>query len=167
MVALGMRLMLRPSELVGLRRRHVRFDERGWMWVKIVKRKNDQLGQRGEDPVEPVPGSPSCVVRLMRDLLDAGVGGPDTAVFLSLTTGKSISTSVVCSTAKHMVMKAGLADVVSGHSLRIGGCCQGLAAGLSMAELRAIGGWTSQAIRHYLRSVVCAENGASSRMGFG
>ena len=59
MVALGMRLMLRPSELVGLRRRHVRFDERGWMWVKIVKRKNDQLGQRGEDPVEPVPGSPS------------------------------------------------------------------------------------------------------------
>ena len=73
LVGLGMRLMLRPSELVGLKRKHIRFDEKGWMWVRIEKRKNDQLGLRGEDPVEPVEGSRLCVVKLVRAWLRRGI----------------------------------------------------------------------------------------------
>jgi hypothetical protein len=169
MVAVGLRLMLRPAEIAGIRRRDVRFDEKGWLWVKIKKRKNDQLGQRGWDPIEPVEGSMTCVVRLMRACLDGLKGsgvGPEAPIFYSLRTNKAISGAVVNTVVKYMVKETGGSEEVAGHSLRIGGCCMGMTGGLSMAELRAIGGWTSNAIRHYLRSQACAEGKASERMGF-
>jgi hypothetical protein len=170
MVALGLRLMLRPSELAGIRRKHIRLDGKGWLWVKIAKRKTDQLGQRGEDPIEPVKGSPTCVVRLVRALMnDMGPEvSPEAFLFVSLTTGKGISTSVVNTTVKHMVEKSQTTKecVVAGHSLRIGGCVAGMMGGFTMAQLKAVGGWCSKAMRAYLRSVSCASEGASQKMGF-
>lgn len=170
MVAVGLRLMLRPSELTGLRRGDIR-EKDGWFWVKIHKRKNDQLGQRGEDPIEPVRGegveAPLCPVRLLRMCLDE-VTGPNESdpVFPSLTSG-FLSKTIVNSSVKYMVSVTGIEDcVVAGHSLRVGGSCLGMSAGFTMSELRAIGGWESKAQRAYLRSLTCAQNGATARMGF-
>jgi hypothetical protein len=168
MVGVGLRVMLRPSEIVGIRLKHIRFDDNGWMWLKIAKRKNDQLGQRGEDPVEPVPGSDTCVVKLVHDLLkDLGPSAsPESFLFTSISTGQGVSTSVVNSTVKHMVKKSSSNARVAGHSLRIGGCVLGMMAVFTMAQLKAIGGWCSKAMRAYLRSVSVASEGASNKMGF-
>jgi hypothetical protein len=169
MVAVGLRLMLRPAEIAGIRRRDIRFDEKGWLWVKIKKRKNDQLGQRGWDPIEPVEGSATCAVRLLRACVEGlkqSGEGPEAPIFYNLRTYRAISGGVVNTVGDDMVTALGGTEEVAGHSLRIGGCCMGMSGGLSMAELRAIGGWTSNAIRHYLRSQACAEGKASERMGF-
>jgi hypothetical protein len=54
----------------------------------------------------------------------------------------------------------------SSHSLRIGGATAALAAGMSMDQIRAIGGWKSDVIDRYLRQVEVARTGLSGLMGF-
>lgn len=90
---------------------------------------------------------------------------PERHIFLS-TTGRPLSAAGVSTIVKKVAKWAGVDCHVSGHSLRIGGATAALAAGMSMANIKALGEWSSDAVLRYLRSVAAAQMGASEQMGF-
>ena len=56
-------------------------------------------------------------------------------------TGRSISGQAVNAIVKRVANHAGLVGRYSGHSMRIGGATAALQGGMSMEQIRAIGGW--------------------------
>jgi site-specific recombinase XerD len=165
LVAVGIRCMRRPGELTELRVRHVRPFEKG-IKIFLAKSKTDQTMEGRWMHVDEVPGSRTCPVMLLRRYLDSrGKLGPNDVLFAN-SNGGAISSSAVSSIVKNMCSAAGLADKVSGHSLRIAGATLGLKGGLTLPEICAVGGWKSEAVLRYLRDCAVAQNGGSSRMGF-
>ncbi len=79
--------------------------------------------------------------------------------------GKPISGQTVNAVVKRVATHAGLVGRYSGHSMRIGGATAALQGGMSMEQIRAIGGWESKAVLLYLRSIAAANNKASQKMG--
>lgn len=80
--------------------------------------------------------------------------------------GKKISVGAVSQIVKRMATHASLAGRFASHSLRIGGATAAMRAGMTMPQIRAIGGWESKAITRYLRGIGAAKAGATQRMGF-
>jgi len=86
-----------------------------------------------------------------------------------MVSGSEIKDGPICSISavvKRVAEHAGLDGNYSGHSLRIGGATAAVAGGMSMEQIRAIGGWESDAVFLYLRAVGPAMAQASKRMGF-
>ena len=54
---------------------------------------------------------------------------------------------------KSVASDTGAKDRFTAHSIRIGGATAAMEAGLSLTQIRAIGGWDSKAVMLYLRSV--------------
>ncbi|CAG8841884.1 27510_t:CDS:2, partial [Racocetra persica] len=59
--------------------------------------------------------------------------------------GKKISVSAVGLIVKQFAEHAGLNGRFTAHSLRIGGATAAMATGISLTQIRAIGGWDSKA----------------------
>ncbi|CAG8658298.1 36850_t:CDS:2, partial [Racocetra persica] len=66
--------------------------------------------------------------------------------------GKKVSVSAVGSIVKRFAEHVGLNGRFTAHSLRIGGATAAMAAGISLTQIRAIGGWDSKAVMLYLRT---------------
>jgi len=60
---------------------------------------------------------------------------------------------------------AGLKGKFGGHSIRITGACLAVLGGMSLEQVKAIGGWRSNVVETYLRGLVAVASGASARMG--
>ena len=89
----------------------------------------------------------------------------DDYLFLSVK-GKQLSSGAVSNVVKKVAQNANLQGRFTGHSLRIGGVTAAVTGGLTMAQLRGIGDWESNAIRYYLRALSAASVHASKKMGF-
>ena len=87
-------------------------------------------------------------------------------VFRNTKNDNHLAAQSVSWVVRTVASNAGLTANYSGHSLRIGGACAAAIAGLGLEAIRAIGGWTSDAVFLYVRSYVPASMGASTKMGF-
>jgi integrase len=164
MTVLAFRLMRRANEVSNLRMCDVKFKSNGWMAVYIMRSKTMPFEGRTIE-VEPVPGSVTCPVRLMQSWLKLRPRAtPFEPLFVSVQ-GKPVTTNALLSVVRRMAAYAGFEGRVSSHSLHIGGATAAMQAGMTMAQIRAIGGWESKAIGLYLRAVGAAAAGASAKMG--
>jgi integrase len=167
LMALGLRLMRRASELVALRLADVRDSPDGSVTVSVRRSKTDQLGVGLALPLDAV-GGPACPVGLLQRWLAvrpvlASRGPSCDRVFVSVS-GGPMSVGAVSSVVRRAAAAAGLDGTYSSHSLRTGGATAAARAGASMATIQAVGGWASDAVRRYVRP---AEGDLSARMGFG
>lgn len=167
LIALGLRAMRRPGELGQLRMRHVVWKPGGSLEIIVPHSKTDPLWSGQRIPIDAVPGSPTCPVRLLREYFRLrGPGArPEDPLFASAT-GAPLSTSAVNSIVKKAAEWSGVEGWVTGHSLRIGGATAALAAGLTLEQIKAIGHWESEAVMRYFRAVSAASAKASMKMGF-
>ena len=78
----------------------------------------------------------------------------------------SLTVSAMTSIVKRFAEHAGLNERYMAHSIRIGGATAAMKGGMTFEQIQAIGGWVSEAVRLYMRSVGMAELGASALMGF-
>ena len=67
---------------------------------------------------------------------------------------------------KRIAGNAGTKGRFTAHSIRISSATAAMEAGLSLTQIRAIGGWDSKAVMLYLRSVGTAKLQFSKKMGF-
>jgi integrase len=166
-ISLGLRLMRRPGELAALAVDDVEWSSSGAV-ITVRRSKTDQLGVGLRLPVD-ASGTSSCPVVLLRRWLAVRsflVRGRSDGVQLFVTSrGKPLSTSSISSIVARAASRAGLDGRFSGHSLRIGGATAAMAAGASMAQIKAVGGWASEAVRRYLRPASVAFGGLSVSMG--
>ena len=65
-----------------------------------------------------------------------------------------------------MAWRTGIEGKFSGHSLEIGGAVVAMMGGMTMAQIRAFGGWESKAVQFYLQAIGAAAAGASRSMDF-
>ena len=165
LVALGLRLMLRPSELVKLQLKDLRFVGSG-VQVRRGKSKADEKAER--KPVTIEPGSSSaCPVRLLTAQIEARktAGAVETdRVFVGVS-GKDLSSSAVTSIIRDMAAAAGFVGTFSGHSLRIGGASAAMEAGLTADQVKAVGGWKSEAVRQYMVPVLQRQHSVTKILG--
>ena len=171
LVALGFRAIRRPGEIAQLSCGDIAFRPNGSLEVRVGKSKTDQLRKGSVLSIEGLEGSTCCPVRLMRIWFDLvhGDSKPEDPVFFSGTSlgeRRRISRSSVSTVVRKMAEKGGFSGKFSGHSLRIGGASAAVAGGMSMAQVKAIGAWKSDAVDGYLRSIEAAAQGASKKMGF-
>jgi integrase len=80
---------------------------------------------------------------------------------------KHLKPATVSHAVKLAVDHAGLVGKFTGYSLRIGGACAVAASGAGLEVLRAIGGWSSDAVFIYIRSYVPAALQVTKNIGFG
>jgi integrase len=166
MAALGMRAMRRPGELAALRLRDVIVDPAsGLLTVYIAKSKTDQLSAGKSIPIDD-SGNLWGVVSLLRRWLEhrRGQGArPGDPLFVSAL-GLPVNPSLISSAVQRMARTVGAEGHFTGYSLRIGGATAAQMAGLSMAQIQAVGGWLSPAVQHYLRASGAAQRRASALM---
>lgn len=164
LVAVGLRCMRRPGELVELRVRDiVRKD--GVTWVLVRKSKTDQLGKGKEIPLDEGGLARTCPVKLVWEWIRFAGRRGEEHLFPNLNTGGKWSTAGITSALKEMAKVARIEGKFSGHSLRIGGATAAMKGGMSLALIMAIGGWESPAVMTYLRAVGAAQAKASRKMG--
>jgi integrase len=165
-LALGLRCMRRPVELTWLKRRDVKGWKNGLLWIRIPKSKTDQFGKGKLVPIDRVSGSRTCPAKIVWDYFCQNKDQPANAYLFLSVRGKQLSAAAVSSIVKKAARHAGLDGRYTGHSLRIGGVTAAVTGGLTMAQLRGIGDWESNAVRYYLRALSAATTRASSKMGF-
>ncbi len=96
--------------------------------------------------------------------MDFPEGTPD-FIFLSVNGGQ-LTTGALCSIVKRVAAHSSVKGKFSGHSLRIGGATAAMMGGFTLEQIRAIGGWESDAVFRYIRAAGPAQLGASEVMGF-
>ena len=180
MCTLGIRAMMRPSELVNLKWKHVQFTDSpevvpetglGMPWLKIHLLE----GMEGVkcNPrtiiIEPVEDA-LCPVTFLMCLLTAALAmHKDTPWQQMVAKNITIDQSPVFRNTKNdnhlaaaqsvswvvrtVASNAGLTANYSGHSLRIGGACAAAIAGLGLEAIRAICGLTSDS--EFICSFLC------------
>lgn len=164
MIALGLRTMRRPAELCNLRIGDLKM-ENGICWVRINRSKTAQFAKGKFIPIEPTNSS-YCPVRLVYEYLKfREIKRNEDPLFLSIS-GKRMMTGAVNAVVKRLAQHAGLEGKYSGHSVRIGGATGAMKAGLTLPQIMSIGGWLSQSVALYLRSVSTTLQNTSARMGF-
>lgn len=162
LLLLGLRLMLRPSELVQLRLDQIAVRSDG-VEVRMGRRKADQLGEHGALPtmVDPAEGSMCPVAALEAYLrLRGNRPGP----LFCTRDGRALQSAHVGSVVAAVAARGGLQGRWTGHCLRIAGASWAAAAGASIAEVQAVGGWASEAFLRYLHATSAAAAGLSARM---
>ena len=169
--ALGARCMLRPSEIVGLRKGDISFrkqlggkwKEETWLYVRVKKSKTDQMCKGRTIPVEPARSAQGCPVESMIKYMGLDRRPKDAWLFASVQ-GKQLSGAAVSAIVKRVARETGFEGPVSGHSLRIGGACAAAEAGLGIEAIRAIGGWLGDSVFTYVRAGVVPAMKATERM---
>jgi len=205
-LALGLRAMLRPSEAVNIKWKHVEFASplvrptelalTNLPWIRLHLTM-DIVGTKTTQRIvviEPVVGE-FCIVKMLMRLalvvlqetaalsvaslatvegwknLSAKLGAADllsAPVFVNFNEKrKHLKPATVGHAVKLAVENAGLVGKFTGYSLRIGGACAVAASGAGLEVLRAIGGWSSDAVFVYIRSYVPAALQVSKNIGFG
>ncbi len=166
-LAVGLRLMRRAGELAALEVSDVRLLPDGTTAVWIRRSKTDQLGAGLLLPLDATGGL-TCPVALLARWLAVRpallVRGAQTEALFVTATGRPLSRPAISSLVARAASSTGFAGKFSGHSMRIGGATAAVSAGASMATVKAVGGWSSNAVRRYIRPF---GTDLSSLMGFG
>ena len=77
-----------------------------------------------------------------------------------------MSTSSINSAVKAAAAAIGIVEVVTGHSLRIGGATAMAAAKVPMEIIKSIGGWFSETMCQYIRAQAAPGHNVTNAMGF-
>ncbi|CAG8833966.1 17700_t:CDS:2, partial [Racocetra persica] len=80
--------------------------------------------------------------------------------------GWEMSVAAISSVIKRMTENVKIVGRFTSHSLRIGRAAAAMRGGMSLAQIRTIGGWDLKAVMLYLRAVETTKDGASIKMGF-
>ncbi len=170
LVLLAVRTMRRPAELLALQTSDFELGhdkaKPDWLWLRFAKAKNDRLGKVGKRfwlPIDPASqfGLDCVHAHSMWVLLRGMLDGP---IFVHAD-GNWVGKDHLNKLAKSLAERAGLKGIYSGYSFRIAGASFAAAGGISTTEIQAIGGWRSDAVHAYIRSLGSAAAGASQRMG--
>lgn len=172
LISSGFRSMQRGSQLCNFLVGNVVMEEDGGMSLLVQESKTDQLGKGHWIKIEPVENSQTCPVRIMKSFLAKfhAESSKEDFLFFSMkrgsTTRRQMTVPAVSSVVKHVASIGGFKGRFASHSLRIGGASAAVAGGLSMAQVKSIGGWISDSVDIYLRNIEAAAQGASKKMGF-
>lgn len=170
-LGLGLRADKRAAELVNLEMRDVREMANGQFLVTFRDIKNMPEGM--SVPIEPVrkEGTFCPCVMLRRQLLARREAeARQTDPFFVTITGKrtraafwtsAVRAAVAAAVRKGIMSEAGK---WSSRSLRVGGATALQRLGYGELEARALGGWTSKAMGHYLRRQALADKNLSTQM---
>lgn len=168
MVLLGIRLMLRPSELMALRAEDVTSASGGrsgpehWS-VRIRSRKADQDGTFGRLPlVFERSGGELCPCAALERFIR--VRGSAAGLLFCRRDGRALPGQFVTQLVRQIAVRADLPGRFGGHCLRIAGASWAAASGASIAQIQAVGGWASAAVLRYLHATSAAAAGLSARM---
>lgn len=154
LISVGLALMRRAAELAALDVGDVHLTNTG-ATISIRRSKTDQAGV---GLALPVDASVALLLRRWLRVRPRLAAPAEGALFVSAQ-GARLSTPAVGSIVKRAAALAGLQGHYSAHSLRIGGASAALAAGASLAQIQAVGGWSSDAVRRYLRPSFAASTG--------
>ncbi len=122
-----------------------------------------QIGKRFWLPIDPSHTPGICISGVARDYLLAHGSMP--GHLWCSATGVPLPNGSVNRLGKDIGARSGLKGIFTGYSFRIGGASLAAAAGMSNAEIQAIGGWCSDVFHAYIRTLSSAGSGASVRMG--
>lgn len=168
-LVIGLRCMRRAGELAELQIGDIRF-EKNRMMISIRHSKTDQLRKGREIIVDSTGNINSCPVAITKEYLTKRrhVQGTCPNLFLSVEseTARAMSPNAISTVVKKVAEELGLKGTYSGHSLRIGGATSAISAGMTLAEVMAVGGWESGAAQRYFNTLAVAEKGGSRMMGF-
>jgi site-specific recombinase XerD len=153
--------MRRASELRDLRRTDVTINN-NMLTMLIRRQKNDQLA-KGQQVFIEATHTILCPVDLMRRYI-AKTSSKSEWLFINKD-GHKISTSAISSIVRKAAAAVGVDGHFSSHSLRIGGATAALEGGMSKEQIKAIGGWSSEAVEKYMRARAVAQLGVSAKMG--
>jgi len=178
-LAVGLRCIRRAGELCDLGEDHLVYLGHGKAKILIEYSKTDSAGdhafevpfERGQTRADPV----SCLDRYLRVakgccLYDWSLrqdwqptaGRP----LFTLESGAMLTPRHISAFVKEVARHAGFDGVFTCYSLRIGGACAAIKAGLSLEQLMAIGGWrASSSVAAYSRAMIGVETAVTKRMG--
>ncbi len=168
---LSTRTMRRLAEIEELQREHVEWDHdksgrTDWLSVSFAKSKNDRhgvVGKRFWAPIDPSHTPDICMRQVATPYLLARGSAPG-PLWLDAA-GVPVPRGSVNELGKDIGRRSGVKGLFKGYSFRIAGVSLAAAAGMSNAEIQAIGGWRSEAMHVYVRALGSAGKGASARMG--
>jgi integrase len=147
-VTIGFRAMRRANELCNLKASDIRLEE-DKVVVCIRKSKTDQLRKGKKIPIDKT-GELTCPVKIVSDYVKCwNIDLTSEEIFFKSarkSENKGVSVSAISSVVKRMAAKAGIVGKFSSHSLRIGGASAAIKGGMSMEQVKAIGGWISEYI---------------------
>jgi len=147
MMSLASRLLLRPSELVSIKLIHVARNNEGYQI--LIKRKKNIFGGWVPYTLRPSPYERVNTIKILDTYL-GHLGGTETFLFQSRTTGEALSVAQFSEMVKSRSAKVGLFHR-SGHSLRIGGATWLASCGWPEAQIKALGNWNSDSYLRYIR----------------
>lgn len=145
---LGLFCYLRPAETASLEVNSFTVLE------DSIVLKFKRLKQRVGDPlttvwIRDIKGLSFSPVNIIRNFLKNRAG----KLFLTVT-GKELSSDAISKVVKHRMIALGFSGVWSGHCLRVGAACFAAERGLSITEIKSLGGWKSDTFVRYIRDIV-------------
>jgi hypothetical protein len=157
---LGLRTMLRGSEIGGILVSDITIVNTPHIGVKILCRKIKN-GTGGRIICIEATGGELCPLRWLNWLLRVKKKGP----FL-FAGSFALSTIEISWILRLVASHIGVEGKYSSHSLRIGGASEAAFAGFNNAAIMAIGEWNSTAIDKYFRSEFSSNRNVSHQLGF-
>jgi hypothetical protein len=171
MIAVGVRCIRRPGELADMREDQLECTDFGAQ-IRIVVAKTDPTAQGKWIPMERGT-TVACPVRCLdrylamakRCSLKQWKRGSARNFLFVRANGRPYTTEHIKDFIRAVAAFAGLKGKFGGHSIRITGACLAVLGGMSLEQVKAIGGWRSNVVETYLRGLVAVASGASARMG--
>lgn len=166
LLAVGLRLMRRPSELAELELRDISFLETGMVSVSFYKSKGQKFAFTL--PMDESSPSLSCPVKNLRDYVKKWRRNmhPQTRLFTKDAEGRRVWNGAdIDKELKRIASVLMLPGNIGGHSARSGGATAAAAGGATLTQIQAVGRWTSEAALLYIRGVAAAAGGLSAKMG--
>lgn len=171
--AVGLRCMRRADELCNLFEHQLISVDQRTAKIRVATSKTDPTGaqnfeivfEAGESAADPI----ACLERYLsvakgRSL--AGWRGNSQCRLFTFSGGRPLVSSDITRFVRVIAQNAQLEGHWTSHSIKIGGLNEAIAAGLSLEQILAIGGWkASSSVAAYVRSQIGARIGASARMG--
>jgi hypothetical protein len=160
--AVAIRFMLRPGELEAMSADDLYVDHEEQIWMRPPHSKNDQHNEHSEGWWKPM--ELCSLTPVVRAWLETRGSQPGPLWLRS--GGGAVGPGYLNKLAKKITAGSDAPGVFSGHSFRIGGASAAVAGGMDVGLVAATGGWRSEAVLLYLRSVAAAAAGMSTAMGF-
>lgn len=170
-ITVGVRCIRRPGELADMREDQLESTTFGAQ-VRIVLSKTDPVAQGQWLPLEP-GSTAACPIRCLQRYLRMAKGllleqwrpGSANRFFFTRANGRPYSTENIKDFIRTLATFAGLKGKFGGHSIRITGACLAVLGGMSLEQVKSIGGWRSNVVETYLRGLVAVAGEATTKMG--
>lgn len=161
LAAVGLRTMLRGGNIASLLMTDVLFDADGQGAKLRIARTKTDVRERWIHI--DASGGATCPVQLLAASMHHA-DRPESAFAMPGQDGRALTTGAISDRLRAMAAWADTEGTFSSHSLRIGGAVAAVQAGVPVGTVMAIGGWRSDAVMLYLRSLAAACDGLSERI---